>query len=179
MLAPVHVGRVRGGGRAPDLRALLADLRAAQADLRVLVERTDLELATPARGQDVRDAVAHPADTDVEATRAARDPARFVAELAEDVGALLAGQLLERRDLSRPQLLAACQDGAAMAQREPAGDVRVEVAAPGVAPGRGDRAGPPCRRPLDLCLVVAQPSHRDDTDDVATGPLAADRLAIT
>ena len=236
----------------PDLPALLADLRAEQADLRGLVERTDLELATPAQGWDVRDAVAHLAGTDVEATRAARDPAGFVAALPQDVGALLAGQLLERRGLSRPELLASWQDGfAAMTQalaaldptapvpwygppmspasfvtarlmeywahgqdvadaagvrREPTGrlrhvchlgvrtrgfsyavrglsvppgDVRVEVAAPGGGTWSWG-TGPDLVTgdALDLCLVVTQRRDRDDTGLVATGPLAAEWLAI-
>ena len=98
----------------PDLDALLDDLRAEQADLRALVEGADLDAATPARPWDVRDAVAHLAGTDLEAAKAATDPARFLAELpavAADIDGFLQGQLTSRRALPREQLLQSWQDG--------------------------------------------------------------------
>ena len=64
------------------LTALLDDLRAEQADLRARVADADLDAPTPARGWDVRDAVAHLAGTDVEALKAATRPADFLAGLA-------------------------------------------------------------------------------------------------
>ena len=236
----------------PDLPALLADLRAEQADLCALVERSDLALATPAQGWDVRDAVAHLAGTDVEATRAARDPAGFVAALPDDVAGLLEGQLVLRRSLSRDQLLGSWQGGfaamtaafaaldpaatvpwygppmspasfvtarlmeywahgqdvadAAGVRREPtdrlrhvchlgvrtrgfsyvvsglpvpAGDVRVEVVAPGGGTWSwGTGTDLVTGSALDLCLLVTQRRHREDTDLVATGPLGAEWLMI-
>ena len=98
----------------PDLPALLADLRAEQADLRAHVEHADLDLPTPAEGWDVRDTVAHLAGTDVAAVKAVRRPEQFLAELpvvGADVEGFLTGQLLERRGLSRAQLLSSWQDG--------------------------------------------------------------------
>jgi uncharacterized protein (TIGR03084 family) len=98
----------------PPLSELLDDLRAEQADLRRLVQDADLDTATPAEGWDVRDAVAHLAGTDVEATRAASEPEAFLATLpavAADIDGFLTGQLVERRHLSRESLMASWQDG--------------------------------------------------------------------
>jgi uncharacterized protein (TIGR03084 family) len=96
----------------PPLSELLDDLRAEQADLRTLVQDADLDTATQAEGWDVRDAVAHLAGTDVEATRAATDPQAFLAtlpEVAADIDGFLTGQLTERRHLSRESLMAGWQ----------------------------------------------------------------------
>lgn len=101
-------------GDRPDLNALLDDLREEQRDLRGLVERVDLDTATPAEGWDVRDAVAHLAGTDAEAVKAATTPKVFLAELAElarDVDGFLTAQLVARRGLSRGQLLQEWQAG--------------------------------------------------------------------
>jgi uncharacterized protein (TIGR03084 family) len=98
----------------PPLSELLDDLRAEQADLRALVQDADLDTATPAEGWDVRDAVAHLAGTDVEASRAATDPQAFLAtlpEVAADIDGFLTGQLTERRHLSRESLMAGWQGG--------------------------------------------------------------------
>ena len=98
----------------PPISELLDDLRAEQADLRGIVQDADLDLATPAEGWDVRDAVAHLAGTDVEAVRAATDPDAFLAtlpEVAADIDGFLTGQLTERRTLSRDELLTGWQAG--------------------------------------------------------------------
>ena len=98
----------------PPLSALLDDLRAEQADLRVLVADGDLDAATPAEGWSVRDAVAHLAGSDVEARKAATRPEEFVAGLAEvakDIDGFLTGQLTERRQRTREQLLADWRSG--------------------------------------------------------------------
>lgn len=99
---------------ATDLSTLLADLRDEQADLHAIVKDADLDTPTPAEGWDVRDAVSHLAGTDVEALLAATDPDTFVAKLpqvAADIDGFLAGQLRERRQLSREQLMAGWQAG--------------------------------------------------------------------
>ena len=99
---------------ATDLATLLGDLRDEQADLRALVEDADLDTPTPAEGWDVRDAVSHLAGTDVEALLAATDPDAFVAKLpsvAADIDGFLTGQLVERRDLPKHQLMAGWQAG--------------------------------------------------------------------
>ncbi len=101
-------------GDRPSVTELLDDLRAEQRDLRALVERTDLDLATPAEGWDVRDTVSHLAGSDVEAHKAATTPEVFVAELpeiAKDIDGFLTGQLTARRGLSREQLLSSWQAG--------------------------------------------------------------------
>lgn len=93
---------------ATDLEPLLDDLRAEQADLVTVVEAADLELATPAEGWSVRDAVAHLVGTDVEAARAASEPQAFLEsldEVARDIEGFLTGQLTARRHLSREQLV--------------------------------------------------------------------------
>ena len=98
----------------PDLPALLSDLRAEHADLRALVERADLDAATPAEPWSVRDTVAHLAGSDVEALRAATRPQEFLdglVQVAADVEGFLQGQLDERRDLPREELLRSWQDG--------------------------------------------------------------------
>ena len=99
---------------ATDLATLLDDLRAEQAELRAVVARADLEAATPAEGWTVRDAIAHLAGSDVEALKAATRPEEFVAGLADvarDIDGFLQGQLDERRDLSREELVAQWQTG--------------------------------------------------------------------
>lgn len=96
----------------PDLDALLADLRAEQADLRALASTADLDAPTPATPWDVRDAISHLAGSDLEATKAATDPELFVSELssvAQDIDGFLTGQLTARRGLSREQLLVSWQ----------------------------------------------------------------------
>lgn len=96
------------------LTDLLDDLRAEQADLRLLVEDADLDAATPAEGWDVRDAVAHLAGTDLEALKAATRPEEFLAGLADvakDIEGFLTGQLAARRGLTREQLLSDWQVG--------------------------------------------------------------------
>jgi uncharacterized protein (TIGR03084 family) len=96
------------------LTALLDDLRAEQADLCSIVADADLDAPTPAEGWNVRDAVSHLAGTDVEALKAATRPEEFVAgltEVAKDIDGFLTGQLVERRGLSREQLLSSWQDG--------------------------------------------------------------------
>jgi uncharacterized protein (TIGR03084 family) len=101
-------------GDRPDLTALLDDLRAEQRDLRAVVEGADLDAATPAEGWDVRDAVAHLAGSDEEATRAATAPQQFLDGLpavAADIDGFLTGQLVARRGLSRAELLDAWQAG--------------------------------------------------------------------
>ena len=98
----------------PDLDALLTDLQAEQADLRALVEGADLDTATPAHPWDVRDAVAHLAGSDAEATKAATDPELFLAELpaiAQDIDGFLTGQLTSRRALAPEELVQSWQDG--------------------------------------------------------------------
>jgi len=98
----------------PDLYALLTDLRAEQADLRALLEGADLGAATPAEGWDVRDAVAHLAGSDREATKAATDPELFLRELpavAADLDGFLRGQLTSRRALPADELLQSWQAG--------------------------------------------------------------------
>ena len=92
----------------PELGSLLDDLRAEHDELRALVARVELDLATPALPWDVRDTVSHLAGTDEEATKAATDPERFVRELAGvamDVEGFLTGQLEQRRGLSREALV--------------------------------------------------------------------------
>ena len=87
---------------------LLADLRDEHDDLQRLVDRVDLDLATPAEPWDVRDTVAHLAAFDEEATKAATTPQLFLAGLpaiAEDIDGFMAGQLAERRRLGRAQLV--------------------------------------------------------------------------
>ena len=77
-----------------------------------MVAGRDLSAPTPAAGWDVRDALAHLAGTDVEATRAMLRPAEFTAGLGEigaDVEGFLRGQLTERRGLTAAQLLAESQ----------------------------------------------------------------------
>jgi uncharacterized protein (TIGR03084 family) len=98
----------------PPLTELLDDLRAEQADLRALVARVELDIATPAAGWDVRDTVAHLAGSDVEALKAAARPEQFLAELpqvAQDIDGFLTGQLTSRRLLPREQLLDDWQRG--------------------------------------------------------------------
>ena len=98
----------------PPLTELLDDLRAEQADLRRLVQDAELDTPTPAEGWDVRDAVSHLAGTDVEALLAATQPDAFLAKLPQvgaDIDGFLTGQLVERRGLSREQLLADWQAG--------------------------------------------------------------------
>ncbi|MCA1711566.1 MAG: TIGR03084 family protein [Actinobacteria bacterium] len=99
---------------AADVRPLLDDLRAEQADLRRVVEAADLGTPTPAEGWDVRDAISHLAGTDVEARLAAEEPNAFVAKLstiATDIDGFLTGQLVERRGLTQGELLASWQVG--------------------------------------------------------------------
>lgn len=99
---------------AAELGGLLQDLQDEVANLRGVVEVVALDTPTPADGWDVRDCVAHLAGTDVEAIRALRDPDAFLVGLttiAADVEGFLTGQLLERRDLSRAELLASWQSG--------------------------------------------------------------------
>ncbi len=99
---------------ATDLQPLLDDVRAEQQDLRAIVEDADLDTATPAEGWDVRDAVAHLAGTDHEATIAATNPDAFVAALAEvakDIAGFLTGQLTAVRSLSKVELLDRWQFG--------------------------------------------------------------------
>ena len=99
---------------ATDLQPLLEDVRAEQQDLRAIVEDADLDTATPAQGWDVRDAVAHLAGTDHEATIAATDPEAFVAalpEVAKDIDRFLTGQLTAVRGLSKEDLLQRWQSG--------------------------------------------------------------------
>jgi len=94
---------------AADLHPLLADLRAEHHDLRALVQDADLEAPTPAEGWSVRDAIAHLAGTDLEATRAMREPEDFVTglvEVSQDVEGFLTRQLTSRRGLRRGELLA-------------------------------------------------------------------------
>jgi uncharacterized protein (TIGR03084 family) len=101
-------------GDRPDVAALLDDVRGEQDDLRELVARTDLDLATPAEGWDVRDTVAHLAGSDEEATKAATTPQLFVAGLADvakDIDGFLTGQLTSRRGQTRDQLTTSWQDG--------------------------------------------------------------------
>jgi uncharacterized protein (TIGR03084 family) len=98
----------------PPLTELLDALRAEQQDLRALVARADLDVATPAAGWDVRDTVAHLAGSDVEALKAATRPEQFLAELpqiAQDIDGFLTGQLTARRQLPREQLLDGWQRG--------------------------------------------------------------------
>lgn len=74
----------------------------------------DLDAPTPAAGWSVRDAVAHLAGTDVEATRAAIHPEEFLAglgEVAHDIEGFLTGQLTARRGLSREELLSSWERG--------------------------------------------------------------------
>ena len=74
----------------------------------------DLDAPTPAEGWSVRDAVAHLAGTDHEATLAATRPDEFVAglvEVARDIEGFLVGQLEARRHLTRERLLASWQAG--------------------------------------------------------------------
>lgn len=99
---------------AADVRPLLDDLRAEQADLARLLENADLAAATPAAGWDIRDAVSHLAGTDVEATLAMVDPPAFLAKLptvAADIDGFLTRQLVERRAVSRMELLEGWQRG--------------------------------------------------------------------
>lgn len=99
---------------ATDLAPLLDDLRAEQAELRVVVGRADLATPTPAEGWDVRDAVAHLAGTDVEARRAATQPDVFLAglgDVARDIDGFLQSQLDARRDLPQEQLVEDWQRG--------------------------------------------------------------------
>jgi uncharacterized protein (TIGR03084 family) len=99
---------------AADVRPLLDDLRAEQADLRAVVTGADLSTPTPAEGWDVRDSLSHLAGTDVEATLSMTDPDAFVAKLpdiAQDIEGFLTGQLTSRRGLSDEELLASWQDG--------------------------------------------------------------------
>lgn len=99
---------------ATQLQPLLDDVRAEQQDLRAIVEGADLEIATPAEGWDVRDAVAHLTGTDHEATIAVVDPETFVAalpEVAKDIEGFLTGQLMACRGLSREELLERWQSG--------------------------------------------------------------------
>jgi uncharacterized protein (TIGR03084 family) len=96
---------------AADVRTLLDDLRAEQADLLALVEGADLSTPTPAEGWDVRATLSHLAGTDVEATLAMADPDAFVAKLPSvgaDIDGFLAAQITERRDLPDRELLARC-----------------------------------------------------------------------
>src|SRR4051794_23823045 len=99
---------------AADVRPLLVDLRAEQADLRRIVDGADLDAPTPAEGWDVRDCLSHLAGTDVEAALAMRDPDAFVAKLPSvgaDIDGFITGQLTERRGLSADALLQSGQDG--------------------------------------------------------------------
>jgi uncharacterized protein (TIGR03084 family) len=99
---------------AADVRPLLDDLRAEQADLRRVVDGADLATATPAAGWDVRDTLSHLAGTDVEATLSMADPAAFVAKLPSvgaDIDGFLAGQLSERRALGQAALVDSWQRG--------------------------------------------------------------------
>jgi uncharacterized protein (TIGR03084 family) len=99
---------------ATELQPLLDDVRAEQQDLRRIVEDADLDTVTPAEGWDVRDAVAHLAGTDREATVAATDPDAFVAalpEVAKDIEGFLTGQLTAVRSLSKGELLERWQSG--------------------------------------------------------------------
>jgi uncharacterized protein (TIGR03084 family) len=99
---------------ATQLQPLLDDVRAEQQDLRSILEGADLDTPTPAEGWDVRDAVAHLAGTDHEATIAATDPDAFVAALAEvakDIEGFLTGQLTAVRGLSKHDLLERWQAG--------------------------------------------------------------------
>jgi uncharacterized protein (TIGR03084 family) len=98
----------------PSTGELLQDLRDEQADLRRLVQGADLDLATPADGWDVRDAISHLAGTDEEAAKAATTPQLFLAglpEVARDIDGFLTGQLTVRRGLSREELLDGWQAG--------------------------------------------------------------------
>ena len=101
-------------GDRPEVTALLAELRDEQQDLRALVEEGDLDVATPAKGWDVRDTLSHLAGSDEEATRAATTPQLFLAALpsvAADIDGFLTGQLTARRGLTRSQLLDSWQAG--------------------------------------------------------------------
>ncbi len=63
----------------------------------------------------------------------------------------------------------------------PAGDVRVELAAPSGAAwewGPPDAADSVVGPAVDLCLVVTQRRHVDDTALVVSGPLAADWMGL-
>ena len=135
--------RSHSGGEADiaaDVRPLLDDLRAEQADLRRIVEGADLTTPTPAEGWDVRDAISHLAGTDVEATLSATDPDAFVAKLPSvgaDIDGFLTAQLTERRHLSQQELIAAWQQGFdamldAFAQLDPA--VKVPWYGPPMSP---------------------------------------------
>ena len=96
------------------LTELLDDLRAEQADLRGIVQDADLATPTPAEGWDVRDAVAHLAGTDVEATLAATQSQAFLDKLpqvASDIEGFLTGQLVARRSLGKAELVAQWQAG--------------------------------------------------------------------
>jgi uncharacterized protein (TIGR03084 family) len=70
-------------GDRPDLTALLDDLRAEHEDLRALVARTDLRLATPAEGWDVRETVVHLTTFDEQGLKAATTPQLFLAGLED------------------------------------------------------------------------------------------------
>ena len=67
----------------PSLADILGDLRAEHDDLRSLVDRVDLDLATPAEGWDVRETVCHLAAFDQEGAKAATTPQLFTAGLDE------------------------------------------------------------------------------------------------
>jgi len=188
----------------PDITELLADLRAEQADLRLLVDDGDLDAATPAQGWTVRDAIAHLAGTDLEADKAATDPDRFVAEfpqVAHDIDGFRTGQLtgwahgqdvahgLGVQRVPTTRLRHICHLGvrtrsfsyAVHGLPVPDVEVAVELEAPnggvwrfGDATAQQRVTGPA----LDFCLLVTQRRHRDDTALVATGADARQWLAI-
>ena len=70
-------------GDRPSLSDLLQDLRDEHDDLRALVARVDLDLATPAEGWDVRETVVHLATFDEQGLKAATTPQLFLAGLEE------------------------------------------------------------------------------------------------
>lgn len=99
---------------AADVRPLLGDLRAEQADLRDMVEDADLSTPTPAAGWNVRDAVSHLAGTDIEATLSMTSPDAFLAKLPSvgaDIEGFLGRQLADRRELASTELMTCWQAG--------------------------------------------------------------------
>ena len=91
-------------------------------------------------GWDVRDALAHLAGTDVEATRAMLQPEEFQAglgDLSADIEGFLRSQLTDRYGLTREQLLAESQesfDALLAALAGLAGDARIPWYGPPMSP---------------------------------------------
>src|SRR5947209_1349879 len=128
-----------------DMTALLADLRAEQADLDVLLDGADLARPSAAAGWSVGDCLGHLWFFDREATRELTARLRHVAYL----GVRTRGFSYAVRDRSAPTT-----------------DVRVELAAPDGEPWAWGNPGAPDRvegPALDFCLVVTQRRHLADT----------------